>query len=182
MKKKNSLLTFLCALVPGAGQMYLGLLKKGCSIMLAFTIDVAVTTIIPLFAIFLPVIWFYAFFDTFSLRSMTEEERRAQEQKFLVDADGVLGKDWRAILQKRHTVIGIACILFGAYLLFDNFISPILYRIFDTNIIYGIVHSIPTFVVSALIILLGVYLVKGGPKKTVPQDDDFIAYGGDKHE
>ena len=43
MKKKNSLLTFLCALVPGAGQMYLGLLKKGCSIMLAFTIDVAVT-------------------------------------------------------------------------------------------------------------------------------------------
>ena len=182
MKKKNSFLTFLCALIPGAGQMYLGLLKKGCSIMLAFSLDVAVTVFIPLFAIFLPVIWFYAFFDTFNLHSMTEEERKAQEGKFLVDVDGVIGKDWRAIRQKRHTVIGVVCIVFGAYLLFDNFISPLLYRVFQTDVIYSIVHSIPTFVVSALIILLGVYLVKGGKKKDAPKDDDFVAYGGDQHD
>ena len=36
MKKKNSFFTFLFALWPGAGQMYLGLPRRGFSIMLVF--------------------------------------------------------------------------------------------------------------------------------------------------
>ena len=35
-KQKKGLLLFLCSLVPGAGEMYMGFFKQGISIMLIF--------------------------------------------------------------------------------------------------------------------------------------------------
>lgn len=43
MKKKSSFLTFCCALVPGAGQMYLGMMKRGASLMILFALFTAVS-------------------------------------------------------------------------------------------------------------------------------------------
>ena len=34
--KKNSFLTFCFAFIPGAGEMYLGMMKKGLAVMLLF--------------------------------------------------------------------------------------------------------------------------------------------------
>jgi TM2 domain-containing membrane protein YozV len=36
IKKKNSFLTFIFSLIPGAGQMYLGFMKRGLSLMSCF--------------------------------------------------------------------------------------------------------------------------------------------------
>ena len=62
-RKKSRFLTFCCSLIPGAGEMYLGFLKQGVSIMSAFVIVYAIGGFIfPPLTVFCAVIWFYSFF------------------------------------------------------------------------------------------------------------------------
>ena len=69
--KKNGILTLLFACIPGAGQMYQGYMKRGLSLLLAFCLILFASTYFFLgaLALFLPVIWLYAFFDSYALRS-----------------------------------------------------------------------------------------------------------------
>ena len=62
-KKKNGFFTFICSLIPGAGEMYLGFMKEGVSIMsLAFILFgfAACINIEPVLFL-IPIIWFYSF-------------------------------------------------------------------------------------------------------------------------
>ena len=72
--KKSRLFSLLCAFCPGAGEMYMGLLKRGASIMLLFWGIVALCTLIPYLMFLLPVIWFYSFFDSLNSRHLTPEQ------------------------------------------------------------------------------------------------------------
>ena len=69
--RKSRILTFLFALWPGAGQMYLGYMKRGVSLMGIFCLLISITGFLNLSFLFflLPVIWFYAFFDTLMFQS-----------------------------------------------------------------------------------------------------------------
>ena len=70
--KKSSFWTFVFSLFPGAGHMYLGLMKKGASLMLLFCLTIALSGFLNLsfLLILLPVIWFYSFFDAMNLRNV----------------------------------------------------------------------------------------------------------------
>ena len=85
MKRKNGFLTFLCACCFGAGQMYLGMMKRGVSIMLAACLIFAVGGVlgISILLVLLPVVWFFAFFDTFNLRAMGVDAMPPQERAAL---------------------------------------------------------------------------------------------------
>ena len=185
--KKSSFLTFCFAMIPGAGQMYLGMIKRGVSIMLLFAAITAVTGFLnlPLFAMFLPVLWFFAFFDTFNIKGMSYEEQVVYKDKFLFNLDELAGKDFMAIISKRHVLIGWGCVLFGVYMIFQNIRHTIenMLEVFFPQIRY-LFNAIPTFVVALLIIILGIYLVTGGRKRKAlpPADDDFTQYGGKKDE
>lgn len=186
--RKSSFLTFIFAFIPGAGQMYLGMMKKGVSVMLAFALITAISGFLnmPFFAIVLPVIWFYSFFDTFNIKAMTYEQRLQHEDKFLFNLENIVLKDdWKQILKKRHTLIGGGCIALGIYMLFQNLVNPYMHLIYDyAPWVYRIIHNIPTLIVSIAIIALGIHLVIGNNKKSTqpPQDDDFVEYGGHNHE
>ena len=71
MTPKNGFLLFLTSCLSGCGQMYQGYMKRGLSLLLAFFLVIFVSTYFYLgtLALFLPVIWLYAFFDSYSLRS-----------------------------------------------------------------------------------------------------------------
>jgi hypothetical protein len=69
---KNRFLTFVFSFIPGCGLMYLGYMKKGAQVMLAFTVslfacifffDGSAEWMGALFFLPLPIIWFYQFFD-----------------------------------------------------------------------------------------------------------------------
>ncbi|GHU52540.1 hypothetical protein AGMMS49975_08530 [Clostridia bacterium] len=65
----NAVLTFLCALVPGAGHMYLGFIGRGMGIMAAFGLSVMLTVVTGgLFVVLVAVIFFASFFDAFKIR------------------------------------------------------------------------------------------------------------------
>ena len=89
--KKSSFWTFVFSLFPGAGHMYLGLMKKGASLMLLFCFVFALSGFFNLtfLMMFLPVIWFYSFFDAMNLRHIPYEDRLAQEDHFLFDMGGL---------------------------------------------------------------------------------------------
>lgn len=52
--RKSRILTFLFALWPGAGQMYLGYMKRGVSLMGVFCLLIAITGFLNLGILILP--------------------------------------------------------------------------------------------------------------------------------
>ena len=75
-KQKKGLLLFLCSLVPGAGEMYMGFFKQGISIMLIFwgTFGLATLSSLSFIVMFLPIMWCYSFFHVHNLKSMSEDD------------------------------------------------------------------------------------------------------------
>ncbi len=183
--KKSSVLTFLFSMFPGAGHMYLGLMKKGASLMLLFCVIFALSGFLrlPFLMVFLPVIWFYSFFDAMNLLHVPYEQRMEQEDRFLFDMDGLLKKDWLVVLKKRHLLVGILCIFFGAWILFENVLRPYLYYLEDVAPwLYNLINGLPTILVATAIILLGIYLAMGGKKKYTIHESDYVEYGGNPHD
>ena len=179
---KSKFLTFCFAFIPGAGQMYLGMMKRGASLMLAFSVIIAVIGIfyIPVFGVLLPVIWFYSFFDTFNLSAMPYEQRLYMQDKFLFRLDDLLGGSWFTTVRQRHGLVGGILIATGVYLLYNSFIRELLWQLEPYfPYIDRIINAIPTCVVALAIIVLGIRLVAGPKNKPALPDDDFVQYGGE---
>ena len=96
------------------------------------------------------------------------------------------GSDLNALMQKRHTLIGVVLIFIGLWALFSNFLLPLITNTlemlgYDSWYIYSMFHRIPTLVVAVAVIGCGIHLVKGG-KKQARIDEEFVEYGGKKDE
>lgn len=63
MTHRNGFLLFISSCLSGCGQMYQGYMKRGLSLLLAFCLILFASTYFFLgaLALFLPVIWLYAF-------------------------------------------------------------------------------------------------------------------------
>ena len=75
-RKKKGFLTFIFSLMPGAGEMYMGFMKRGVSVMCAFLGWIGICGVLQFGAGFYlaPVIWFYSFFSVHNLASLPDEE------------------------------------------------------------------------------------------------------------
>ena len=71
MTPKHGLLLFLTSCLSGCGQMYQGYMKRGLSLLLLFFAILAISGFLGMgaLAFFLPVVWLYAFFDSYNLRT-----------------------------------------------------------------------------------------------------------------
>lgn len=181
MNRKNGFFTFCCACVPGAGQMYLGYMKRGLSIMCAMFGVIAVASFfrmdVLLFA--LPIIWFYAFFDTFTLRNQTAEQLAANPDDYMFHTMDLNLPD---LFAKKHKVLGVVLIFVGVYALYSGIIEPFLWQLsydfWGTSYLIDAFRAVPTVLLAALLIYVGVKLA-GGPAN-VP-NDDFTAYKGESN-
>lgn len=185
--EKNSLLTFIFSIMPGAGEMYLGMMKKGLAIMTVFFAVVFLGLVLYMeeLSVILPIIWCYSFFDTINMKKFNYEERMEKDSMFGDEIKAFFGRDWGQLVKKRNSIFGIGFVLLGIYLLFENFVAPLIYRVCDyigSYFIYETIRNIPSLVVSFLIILLGLQLLRGSKKKEEIRDKDFIEYEGDKDE
>ncbi len=186
MQRKSGLLTFLCAFVPGMGQMYMGYMKRGLSIMLVFGAVIFVSALlnIGLLCILLPIIWAFSFFDTFNLRGQTPEQAAANPDEFMFDPASFMGENWPKFIAKRHSLFGWLLIFVGLYSLYNTYLRPLLWDLYNTfHLMWlrALLDDIPTLVVAVLIIALGLYLVKG-PAKPEPPAEDYTAFGGKEEQ
>lgn len=173
MKRKNVLLTWIAACAFGAGQMYLGYMKRGLSLMLIAVADCFMVGFFnnEVFLLFLPVIWAYAFFDTFNLRNQDVPKPDAM----MFDVSWFMGQNWKHLLESKHGLFGWVLIGIGAYALYNNFVAPTLWEIarsFGVVWLSNFLYGMPTLVVAALLVGAGIYLLK------TPQQDDYVSFQG----
>lgn len=161
--RKSKFFTFILAMLPGAGQMYQGFMKRGVSLMVAFfgVIAIAVLTNLPELSAILPVIWFFAFFDCMNKSSYTIEELSVMEDKMIFDfkLNGELMEKYTA---QKNVLAGWVIILFGFIILYNSIIRTFIWRL--EKYIPGIgtfANKLPTLILSIVVILFGIRLVKG---------------------
>lgn len=190
---KNGLLTLLFAFIPGAGQMYQGYMKRGLSLMLMCCVIGVLAMLFAPIALFLMLVFMYSFFDTLNLRAQIALGN-APADDYLVHLDP---KDKRLarLLLDSHKLVGWLLIAFGALIAYQNLImntlGDLVYRWGHSSpvfrALYLVMASLPDVVVCVVLIVCGVWLVKGphpakkpDASKDVPEDADFCEYHADE--
>lgn len=167
-RKKKGFWTFCFSLIPGAGEMYLGFMKRGLSMMCIFFGWIAFCAAfdfnVGLFV--LPVIWFYSFFQVHNLVSLPDEEFYQQEDDYLLlHMDKIVGIDkWE---RGKVKFIAAALIFIGGY----TIVKTIWYSFWHAlpgwlyDKLYVVRDGIPRIVISLILIAFGVYLIRGKKEK-----------------
>lgn len=176
-RTKNKFFTFVFACIPGAGQMYHGLMKKGVSLMVLFwgLAGLSLATYMTVLTVLLPVIWFYSFFDTVNRMNMSLDELRVQEDCFLFGLDGVeTSKGFRQLFRDRHLILGWGLIIAACWMMLNGFFNSYWGRQFWGNllserlweVLSGFVDMLPALIVPTICIVIGLRLIKGDRKKS----------------
>ena len=166
-KQKRGFWLFIFSLIPGAGELYMGFKKQGISTMLLFFAIIAAgaSTGMDWLIWFLPIVWFYSFFNVHNLKSLTEEEFYSVEDSYVLHLDQIIG-DADGFLEKYRVFISVLLIIFGVSIVWNNF-TDILYWILPGVLadIFGMItYSLPQIVIGVLILLAGLYLLSNRNK------------------
>ena len=187
--KKNGILTFLFAFVPGAGQMYQGYMKRGLSLITLFFLCIMAGMLLEPLVLTALIVWMYSFFDTFNLRAQFIAGT-APADDYLVHFNT---KDARLTLFFRdsHKLVGWALIALGAMVAYQNIIMRVLGDVMWRwgqnspffRAVYLMLDELPEVVVCVALIVCGVWLVRGPKGKKVhckkaeeSEDEDFREY------
>ena len=159
--KKNALLTFIFACIPGAGQMYYGYMRRGLSLVTLFCVAPGIGVIIPPILLATPIIWMYAFFDTYDLiRYLVSGNPKPDD---FIWGDRIdLGR-FKTFTPRGNRIIGWVLVACGVWVLFDSWVAPILHDVFITlgieYLYYNLVGQLPTIIVAGLLIYFGIRLL-----------------------
>ena len=172
-RKKNRFFTFCLSCIPGAGEMYMGFMKTGVSMMLIFglTIVFAMWLNQGAIAAFGIVEWFYSFFYSNHLAALSDEEFEQVEDKYLLGLDNVL--EMKNSIQKYHKWVAYLLIFVGVSFLW-NTTAEILYYVLPNpfeklaRIMWKIGDYVPSILIGLGIIFLGVKMIGG--KKEIPAE------------
>lgn len=177
--KKNIIMTFFCACIPGFGQMYQGYMKRGVSLAAFFWGCIAFTSVfwnfgeIALFA--LPIIWGYSFFDTFNIRGLTPEQRYYFTDEFLPSG---LTKNKLFTGKNGTRVVGVALIVVGLIGIYNQWFNYFYWMLEERMpLLASIVQKIPGLVVAVVLIAVGIKMVSKAKKQ--PQNDEIVPYKGE---
>lgn len=175
IKKKNNFLTFIFSFLPGGGQMYMGFMKEGISLLSICAIIIFLGSWLNISPItfVLPVIWFYSFFDSMNKMSLTQEQLEKLEDKYLFQLDKLPSVNPN-LIHKYKLYIALLFIFVGLSILWNNTLS-----VFSTflpgyaiDVLYRISDRVPQLIVSILIIYVGIKLITG-KKEELKNAKDF---------
>lgn len=167
---KSKFLTFCFALIPGVGQMYQGLMKKGMSLMTMFfgVIAFSIALYFPALLFLLPIIWFYSFFDAINRMNFSLAELSIVEDKFIPDIKLNDTGKFNELLKNRHVFLGWTAIILGVYafvaLIINN--NIFIYNSIPYEVMRFIRHTVPSMIIPVICIIIGVKLISGSKKKT----------------
>ena len=165
-KKKSKFMTFCFSFIPGGGQMYMGFMKTGLSLMLLFalTIIVASWTNQGALATICVVEWVYSFFYTNHLASLDDEEFSQVEDTYLFGLDSI--PRINILGEKYHKWVAVILIFIGVCFLWNS-LADLLYDVlpqgyrFLSNIMWRIGNYVPSVLIGVAIIALGLKMLEG---------------------
>ncbi len=187
-RKRNKFLTFLFSLIPGCGQMYMGLMKRGFSLLVLFAGGLALVSLLSMEALaFLSaVVWCWAFFDALNLMHLDPEVLDAVEDDFVLFGSRSELPQLHISSTKLCHAAGVLLILIGAVTIWHCVFSYIYDGIFYYNeyiaeLLYRLNYYIPRLAVSVLIIWAGVRLIRrkktesAAPELTEPAETTEVS-------
>lgn len=156
---RSSFLTFLFALLPGAGYMYLGLVKKGIQVLVLYLLIGPLFSMLGIgfltFIVRLP-FWLFTFFDTFAVANKIDRGEPVQDMdfifsKYMKDSSQVavdrekLGKNFSLIIA--IGLIAVGCI-------------AIVHNLSQVNPLFVLIRNfVSTYFIPVLFVLGGIYLL-----------------------
>ncbi|MGE5392001.1 MAG: hypothetical protein ACM3PE_13165 [Deltaproteobacteria bacterium] len=146
------------SIFPGAGHMYLGLLRQGAQLMAAFFLALCLVSFLGLRVLIfvLPVIWFYSLFDVCHLLDEESDGLRPDTSMIF---------DW---FTDHPNWLGWGLIILGLLVMVQRVISPALGYMISPEI----KNYIETCLVAVLLIGGGVKLLMGGKADFDDEDGD----------
>ena len=172
-RQKRGFWLFICSLIPGAGEMHMGFMKQGVSIMLLFWGIVGISAGLNLgfLTIFLPIIWFYSFFHVHNLKSLPADEFYTIEDDYILHLDRIFGNT-HDLYPKYRKILAVLMILLGIVILWNNFTSILYWILPDylADFLYNIIYRLPQIIIAAAIIMTGYYILSGR-KKSLEKDE-----------
>ncbi|WP_018751349.1 hypothetical protein [Paenibacillus sanguinis] len=147
--RRSKVLATLLSAFPGAGQMYLGLQKRGLQMMVLFLGSFYIIDVLRLsvFLFVIPVIWFYCFFD--GLQQTSRYGILPLEDQPLMNMQG----------RYQHW-LGIVLIVLGIYFIGMELLVPWLDSWFpELRLYFRIDQYLRPFIVSVLLIGGGIKLL-----------------------
>ena len=173
-QKKNNVFRFIFSLLPGAGEMYMGFMKMGVSLMTLFFALIAISSFLRLdVMIFIcVVVWFYSFFNVHNIAGMPEEEFCMLEDKYLIHFDQLFPENFS--LKLKNKPIGIFLIIIGIYMLLRETWIMTSHLLPEEIIIVldSFIYNSPRFLVGIGIIILGLYIIRGKKKELEQLEDN----------
>lgn len=163
-RKKSKFLTFIFSLLPGAGEMYMGFMKMGVSLMAEFfgIIFLATVTEVSQLLLIDIILWFYAFFHVHSIAGASDEEFSRLEDKYLIPFyDSNPGRQSKMM----RRFCSIVLIVLGAFMLWNMGI-----RMLDSILYLPGVEYVPKVLVAVGLIVLGIVMIQG-KKESLDQEE-----------
>lgn len=156
-QKKNKFFTLIFSMMFGAGQMYMGFMKQGLSIMgcAIGIIAVGLITQLNIFYLLLPLIWFYGFFDSINKRALPDETFLKSDDISIIPFE-INTQLMKKIIDKYQIFIGGGFVFLGICILNNSVLSYIVPR---GSLLLRLVG--PQFLIAVLIIAVGVQLIRG---------------------
>lgn len=149
----NGFLWFIFSLVPGAGHMYMGLMKKGVMLLGIFLGVIALNNLFYVWdiaALGSILVYIYAFFDSLSTKKALEKGELVVDEGFEQLSFGRINLYY----------VGIAIIILGILTLIQINLNIFDFLPIVRNIFYGIQRSI----LPILLIVIGIWLIKRSNK------------------
>lgn len=186
MKNKSGFLTLCFSFVPSAGQMYQGYMRRGVSVLLAFCAAFWLTWFMDAFGVLMGVVWMVSFFDSLNLRSRILSGI-AEPDDFLFDMGSWAGM--KALVARRHKLVGWGLVFVGVYALYNKFILGQLYWYLEDmglmngilGNVYAVLNRMPELLGCMAVIAVGVWLVKGPQQPEKPDYEEYQPQS-DTHE
>ena len=178
-KKKNRFLLFIWSLIPGAGEMYLGFMKMGVSLMLGFALLILVpaVTYIDALAVFPVVMYIYGFFHANNLGTLSDEEFYATKDQYLFGMESLdsIEKIRVGISARYKKITAIALIVIGVTMLlrmiYDLLVNILGWSNFYVTQIRFFMNRIPRVVVAIAVIWIGIRLIRGKKIEYLEEED-----------
>ncbi len=162
-RKKSGFLTFCFSLMPGAGEMYLGFMKMGTSLMGLFFIVIAAILLLNVGTVMLidVVLWFYSFFHVHNLAGLPDAEFLAVEDEFLFRLDEVF--DMGEEKEKYRKVVAVLMIVVGILLLWNGWKAAL--KPWIPNFLFDMIsrfeNTAPRILIGIAIMIGGIHMIKG---------------------
>ncbi len=176
-KKKNGFWAFCFSFLPGAGEMYMGFMKMGLSLMGVFFLIPVLATLFNLHVLLVldVLVWFYGFFHVHNLRAMDDAEFYAVEDVYLFHLSDL--ELFSGSVKRYQKAFGAVLIILGISILWENIWDMTSYFLPDIflSFVTSITYRVPQLILSIFIIWLGYGMIRG--KKRELEQEEYTGRG-----